>query len=196
MVDSWDCNGPISLDQKAGKLFNLIFWEWPWSSFPLSPVFKSVSLPVTFHWPISQQLILFESDPTRIRTQVCLRACIERTVLTHTHTHTHTHPTHPHTTHYPQGKWKNDTQGYLCQHYTTSYKHDKLSTAFSHEWKNCMRKLQHYSKFWRPPWYIMRNSTQGRILDPAFSVIGDWDMPNCRDWRFPDNFQLVQFVLF
>ena len=35
-------------------MFNLICWEWPWSSFPLFPIFKSVSLSFNFHRPIGR----------------------------------------------------------------------------------------------------------------------------------------------
>ena len=36
------------------KLFNLICWEWPWSSFHASDIFKSVALSFNFYRPIGQ----------------------------------------------------------------------------------------------------------------------------------------------
>ena len=38
------------------KLFNLICWGWPWSSFPSSHIFKSVSLSLSLHFrrPVGQ----------------------------------------------------------------------------------------------------------------------------------------------
>ena len=55
LTGSWDwIKILLSLVPKADilKLFNFIWWGWPWFSVPSSHIFKSVSVSPTFPWPI------------------------------------------------------------------------------------------------------------------------------------------------